>query len=123
MIWLKRIGLILLIICLGTVIDYIVHQMSPYFSVPGSYFPHKIFYGTVWALVGYLVFRTKIKTSLPLAFTLAAVPSVLLQTMYFIQGHQLKWVVFFFLIGHFLMFLLPGYYITKKYKYIFLPSN
>lgn len=120
MLWLKRIALTLLIICLGTVIDYFVHRLSPYFSVPDSYFPHKIFYGTLWAFVGYLVFRKKIKNYFWLAFTLAITPAVLLQTMYFIQGHQLPLVVLLFLFLHFLMFLLPGYYICRKYRSIFI---
>ena len=125
MIWAKRIGLILLIIVLGTVIDYVVHQLDPAFSVPSSYFPHKIFYGTLWGFVGYLVFGTwfkLLKTPFWVAFTIAAVPAVLLQTMYFIQGHQQLWVVFFFLVAHFFMFLLPGYFICKKYVSVFLDT-
>ena len=120
MIWIKRIGLILLIICLGTVIDYFVHHLSPYFSVPASYFPHKIWYGTLWAFVGYLIFRKFIKTPFWLAFTIALTPSVLLQTMYFIQKHQLPWVVLLFLFLHFLMFLLPGYFICKRFREIYI---
>ena len=122
-IWLKRIGLILLVICLGTIIDFAVHHLSPYFSVPAVYFPHKIFYGTIWATVGYLVFKKKIKTDFWLAFVISATPAVLLQTMYFIQGHQAIWVVFLFLVLHFFMFLLPAYFICKKYKHIFLPED
>ena len=120
MIWLKRVGFILVIICLGTIIDYIVHQMDPRFSVPDTYFSHKIFYGTLWAFMGYLVFRRRIHTYLQLAVTMAAVPAILLQTMYFIQGHQLQWVVFLFLALHFLMFLLPGFYICRRFKNIFI---
>ncbi|HEV8601383.1 MAG TPA: hypothetical protein VGQ87_02175 [Patescibacteria group bacterium] len=120
MIWVKRIALILLIVFLGTIIDYLVHHLSVYFSVPQSYFPHKIFYGTLWGFVGYLVFKKYIKTYLQLAFVIAAVPAVLLQTMYFIQKHQLPWVVVLFLFLHFFMFLIPGLYICKKYKNIFL---
>lgn len=120
MIWLKRVGLILLIICLGTVIDYFTHQASPYFSVPPTYFPHKIFYGTLWALVGYVVFRKYLKTYLRIAFTIAAVPAVLLQVMYLIQMHLLPWVSYLFMFLHFIMFLLPSYYVCRKFKNIFL---
>src|SRR3989344_5537972 len=120
MIWLKRIGLILIIISLGTVIDYIVHQMDARFSVPFEYFPHKIFYGTLWAFVGYLVFKKYLKTSLQTAIAISATPAILLQTMYLIQGHQLVWVVFFFLILHFLMFLLPAFFICRKFKNVFI---
>ena len=123
MVWIKRIGLILLIICLGTVIDYFTHQASPYFSVPATYFSHKIFYGTLWGLVGYIIFRRLIKTHFWLAFTISAGPSVLLQVMYFIQRHLLPWVTILFLFLHFLMFLLPGYFICKRYKSIFLDNS
>lgn len=120
MIWIKRIALILLIISLGTVIDYLVHQLDPRFSVPFVYFPHKIFYGTLWAFAGYLVFRKFIATHFALATVISATPAVTLQIMYYIQHHLLVWVVFFFLLLHFLMFLLPAYFIVKKYKDLFL---
>lgn len=122
MIWIKRIGLILLIICLGTVIDYVVHQTDPRFSVPSTYFPHKIFYGTLWAFVGYLVFKKYLRSPFQLAFIMSAVPAVLLQVMYFIQGHLLVWVTILFLFLHFFMFLLPGFYVCKKYKNIFMDN-
>ena len=120
MIWLKRIALILLTISLGTVIDYAVHQTSPYFSVEFSYFPHKILYCTLWGFVGYLVFKKYLTTPLKAAIAISLVPAVLLQTMYYIQGHLLTWVVIVFLILHFLMFLLPSYFICKKYKSLFV---
>ncbi len=123
MIWVKRLGFILLIICLGTIVDYVVHQMNPYFSVPLDYFSHKIFYGTIWGFVGYLVFRKYLKTSLAVAFTIAATPAVLLQTMYLIQEHQLPWVVFLFLFLHFFMFFLPAYFICKKYTILFIDEK
>ena len=120
MMWFKRIGLILLIICLGTIIDYVVHQMDPRFSVPPEYFPHKIFYGTLWALVGYVVLKKYLPTPFELAFAMSAVPAVMLQVMYFIQQHLLTWVTVLFLFLHFLMFLLPGFYICKRLKDVFI---
>lgn len=116
MIWIKRIGLILIIICLGTVIDYFVHQTDPRFSVPFVYFPHKIFYGTLWAFVGYLVFKKYTSTHFGLATVISATPAVILQAMYFIQHHLLVWVAFLFLFLHFLMFIVPAYFICKKYQ-------
>ena len=133
MIWIKRIALILLIICLGTIIDYLAHQMDPRFSVPSTYFPHKILYGTLWGFVGYAVFsaiggsafggKKYLTTYLRVAIVIAATPAVLLQTMYFIQKHQLPWVVLLFLFLHFLMFLLPGFYVCRKFKNIFLDTG
>lgn len=118
-IWLKRIGLILLIIFLGTIIDYFVHQLSENFTEQFSYFTHKIAFGTLWAFIAYLVFRKFIKTPFWLAFTMSGVTSVLLQFFYFINEHELTWVTVFFLFVHFLVFLLPGYYICKKYTNLF----
>ena len=118
--WLQRILLILAIISLGTVIDFVVHETDPRFSVPDDYFPHKIFYGTLWAFIGFLVFRKFIKTHFGLAIVLSLTPAVTLQFMYFIQHHLLLWVTILFLILHFLMFLLPAYFIVKKYKGVFI---
>lgn len=120
MVWIKRVLLVLVIICLGTLIDYYVHGLDPRFSVPSVYFPHKIFYGTLWGLVGYIVFQKKIKTPFLAAFIISAVPAVLLQVMYFIQMHLLLWVTVLFMVLHFLMFLLPGYCLCRRYKKIFL---
>jgi|SRR3989344_718666 len=120
MIWIKRVGLILLIICMGTAIDYAVHQTDARFSVPFVYFPHKIFYGVLWSFLGYLVFRKKIQTHFSLAMVISASPAIILQAMYFIQHHLLVWVTVFFLLLHFLMFLLPAYFICKKYMGLFV---
>ena len=122
MIWFKRIGLILIIICLGTVIDYIVHLLDVRFSVPFSYFTHKIFYGTLWGVVGYLIFRKYITSSYSLAFVISIVPAILLQVIYYLQGTLLTWVVLLFLVLHFFMFFVPGLYICKRYKHILLGS-
>ena len=120
MIWTKRIGLILLIIFLGTIIDYIVHQLNHNFTEEFSYFTHKIVFGTLWTFLAYLVFRKFIKTPFWLIFAMSGVTSILLQTFYFIQEHELTWVTVFFLFVHFICFLFPGYYIIRKYKDIFL---
>lgn len=119
MIWIKRILTILAIIFLGTIIDYVVHQIDPRFSVPSSYFPHKIFYGTLWAFAGYLVFKKYLNTPLKFALAISATPAIILQIIYIINGHLLLWVSFLFMLLHFLMFLLPGYYIGKKYQSVF----
>ena len=119
MIWIKRIGLILIIISLGTVIDYFVHETDSRFFVAFVYFPHKIFYGTLWAFVGYLVFRKYTATHFGLAIVISATPAVILQAMYFIQNHLLVWVALLFLFLHFLMFIVPAYFICKKYQGVF----
>lgn len=120
MIWIKRIGFILLIIFLGTIIDFIVHHTSSYFTEPFSYFTHKIAFGTFWAFLAYLVSRKFIRTPFWLAVAMSATTSVLLQFYYFILEHDPLWVTVFFMFVHFGCFLLPGYFICKKYKDTFI---
>ncbi len=120
MIWIKRIGLILIIIFLGTIIDFIVHHTSSYFTEPFYYYTHKIAFGALWSFVAFLVFRKWIKTPLSLAITMSATTSILLQFFYFINEHELTWVTVLFIFIHFLCFLIPGYFICKKYKSIFI---
>ena len=124
MIWIKRIGLILLMIFFGTIIDFCIHQLSELFSVPFSYFTHKIIFGTLWAFVTYLAFyffgKKLIHAPFWLVFAMSAVTSVLLQTFYFINEHELGSVVIFFLFVHLLCFLIPGYHIVNKYGNLFI---
>jgi len=124
--WLKKlpnelqVSLILLIISLGTIIDYLVHTLDDRFSVAPEYFPHKIFYGVLWGTIGYMIFKKYLHTPFSVAFTISATPAVILQAMYIYKGHLLLWVSFLFMVLHFLMFLLPGYFILKKYRHLFL---
>ncbi|HEY4715091.1 MAG TPA: hypothetical protein VIH31_01130 [Candidatus Paceibacterota bacterium] len=116
----KIILIIFIAIFLGTVIDYIVHQTDPSFSVPFSYFPHKIFYGTLWAAVAFFVARLFTKKWLELAFICSFAPALILQTIYFIQMHLAPDVVLLFLILHFFMFLAPMIPLFKKYQNLFV---
>ena len=109
--------LILIAIFIGTVLDYFVHQMSSRFSVPSSYFTHKVFYGTLWASLSFFVGRRFIsKNWLDLAFISAFITAVLLQVVYYVQGHLATDVVILFVVLHFFMFLIPMIFLFKKYK-------
>lgn len=118
MIWLKRIGLIFLIIFLGTILDYIVHNLNVALTEEFSYFTHKIFFGTFWGFVGYLVYyfflRRQIQTPFALALLISAVPAVLLQFYYYFLEHDPLWKTVFFLFVHFFAFLFAGYFVIKK---------
>jgi hypothetical protein len=117
---LKIILIIFIAIFLGTIIDYIVHHANARFSVPFSYFPHKIFYGTLWAAVAFFVFRKFVtKKWLELAFISSFAPALILQTIYFIRMHLALDVVILFLILHFLMFLPFMIILFKKYRNLF----
>jgi hypothetical protein len=122
MIWLKRIGLLLIIICIGTGLDYIVHNLRVSFGEPTEYFTHKIIFGTFWALVAYIVFRKWARTPFKVAFAMAATTSVLLQTYYFLLEHDPFGKTFFFMFVHFFAFLIPGYYIVKKWRSLFIAN-
>ena len=119
MIWLKRIGLILVVILVGTAIDFGVHSISAYLYEPPSYFTHKIAFGAFWAFVAYLIGRKFLKTPFSLAFAISGVTSVLLQFYYFWLEHDPLGKTVFFLFVHFFCFLIPGYFIIKKYKHLF----
>ena len=119
MVWLKRIALVFIIICLGTAIDFAVHSLSVVLAESPEYFTHKIIYGTIWAFVGYLLFRKYAKNPVRLAFAMAAVPAVLLQTFYFVFEHDPIWKTAMFLFVHFFAFWLCGYFICKKFWTIF----
>jgi len=116
----KIILIIFVAIFLGTIIDYIVHQTDPRFSVAFWYFPHKIFYGTLWATVAFFVARKFTKKWLELAFICSFAPALILQTMYFTQMHLALNVVLLFLVLHFFMFLAPMIPLFKKYQNLFV---
>ena len=110
-------------IVIGTGIDFLVHHMSPRFSVPLWYFPHKIFWGTLWASVGYFLYRRYAKTWLELAVVVFFIPALVLQIMYFVKAHLAVDVVILFFILHFFMFLAPALVLFKKYKNLLLPAR
>jgi hypothetical protein len=116
---LKIILLIFVSIMIGTIIDYFVHRSNVRFSVPSSYFPHKIFYGTIWAVVSLFIARKFTKKWLELAIISSFVPAVALQTIYFIKMHLALDVVLLFLVLHFFMFLAPMLILFKKYRNLF----
>jgi peptidoglycan/LPS O-acetylase OafA/YrhL len=123
MIWLKRIGLILVIISIGTAIDFGVHSINAYLYEPLPYFTHKIAFGTFWALVAYIVFRKFTKTPFWMAFAMSATTSILLQTYYFVLEHDPFGKTFLFMFVHFFAFFIPGYFICKKYPYLFIDEK
>ncbi len=51
---------------------------------------------------------------------MSATTSILLQTYYFILEHDPFGKTFFFMFVHFFAFLIPGYFILKKYWSLFI---
>jgi len=113
---LKQLLLIILVICLGTVIDFIVHQSNIRFDVPFEYFPNKIIFGSIWAFVFLKIFSgwAGVKKPAALAILVSLGTAVVLQTKYFLQGYDLFFVGLFMFL-HFIMFLIPAYFIFKKF--------
>lgn len=115
---LKRIGLLLVMMLVATLIDWMVHSSSPKFYVPFEYYRNKVLFGAFWGLVGFYVFKRWVKNLNWLAVTVAAVIAIVLQTKYFLEGYDL-YFVFLFMGLHFIMFLIPTSIIFKKFPRIF----
>ncbi len=108
----------LLVIGLGTVIDYFVHSSSERFAVPSWYYRNKVIFGTVWGAVAVLVSLKFIQNYRWRALFVALVVAVVLQIKYFLEGYDL-FFVFLFMGLHFLMFLWPAWFLFKKFNYLF----
>ena len=118
---LQQFGLILLIITLGTAIDWVVHHTSSNFSVPFEYYPNKIIFGAFWGFVSFKVLRHWFKTPFSIAAGICAVVSIVLQTKYFLQGYDIRFVILFMFL-HFGMFILPAIPIFKRHWHVFYPN-
>lgn len=115
--FLKKVGLILLVICTATLIDWAVHSLSPHFYVTSDYYRNKIIFATIIGLATLWVFRT-IKSANKKALFFSLIIAVTLQTKYFLLGYD-RFFVFLFMFLHFGMFLLPALIIFKKYPEYF----
>lgn len=113
----KQLGLVVLVVLLGTIIDFVVHKSNIRFDVPFEYFPNKIIYGSIWAFVFLKIFSgwSQVKSPAVLAVLTFLGTAVVLQTKYFLQGYDL-FFVFLFMFLHFIMFLIPAYFIFQKFK-------
>ncbi len=117
-IFLKQLGIFAAVIFLGTLLDAIAHSMSPEFHVPFYYFRNKVIYGTLWAFIGFRLFRHYLKTPFQQALGVSAFVAVILQTKYYLEGYDL-FFIFFFMGIHFIVFFVPAYFAFKKYPQIF----
>ena len=91
------------VILVFTFFDYIIHAISPDYTVPSYYFTNKIIYGTLIGFVTYLLVRKK-----PLvqkSAILAATVSVLLQIRYLLVGYPLSFVLLFLVIHFVILFI------------------
>ena len=112
---LKQLGLNIVVVTFGSLVDYGAHLMSPLFSVPPPYLPNKLMVGSLIAVVAFYVGRRFIRTPDRLALFVCAVVAILLQVRYFLEGYNL-FFVFSFLVLHFLMFLLPAHLLYRKFN-------
>lgn len=114
---LEIIGLVLVILVIGTALDFATHSLSEKFTVPEYYFKDKIIFGTLWGVVALWAFQ-KVKNPNTKAALFAGTVAVLLQIRYLLTGYAL-WFVVLFLFLHFLMFLIPALIIFKRFPEIF----
>lgn len=105
-------------IAIGTIFDAMVHATRPEFSVPEYYFRNKIFYGGAWMFIFFRLLKNHIKTPWRQALATSFLTAAILQTKYYLLGYNL-FFVFFFLGVHFIVFLVPAYFIFRKFPRIF----
>lgn len=117
--FLKQIGLILLIAVVATIIDYFVHSTNPSFEVPAEYYRNKVIFATIWGLIAVWILRNWVRNPTKLAVAMSAVIAVVLQVKYFLQGFDL-FFVFLFMFLHFVMFLIPAIPIFRKFRHLFV---
>lgn len=113
----QQIALVLIIVCIATAIDFAVHSIKEEYSVPFDYFTNKIIFAAFWGMVVLIVFH-KTKSVRKKAILFSAIVSIILQTRYFFQGYEIKFV-FLFMILHFFMFLIPAWIIFNYKKEVF----
>jgi len=115
--YLKRIGLVFIVVVIATIIDWITHSSSPSFYVPFEYYHNKVVFAFLWGFVALWLARN-VKSMTKKAFIFSALIAFVLQTKYLLQGYDL-YFVFLFMFLHFVMFLVPTLIIFNKYKKIF----
>ena len=115
---LQQLGLIVLVIVIGTIFDWIAHQASPRFGVPREYFSNKVLFGSLIGFVAFRLFRRHLKKPTHQALAVSFIVAVLLQTRYYLEGYDL-FFVFLFMGIHFVAFLVPALFIFKRFKRIF----
>lgn len=105
-----------LVIGLGTIIDWAVHSSHQSLYVEPEYYTGKLIFGTIWALVGLWLLKNVVHMQNPkhLAIGVPAFVALFLQTKYFYQGRD-NFFVFLFLFLHFLMFLPFSFWVFKKF--------
>lgn len=110
---LEQLAVVAIIVVIGTVIDWLVHQSRAEFAVPFIYFPNKIIFGTFWGFIALRLMRYFTRNPHWLAVWVFFWVALILQTKYFLQGYEL-WFVFLFMLLHWLMFLAPALVIFPK---------
>jgi len=94
--------MVLGIVLIFTLVDFVIHSLSPDYAVPDRYFRNKAIYGTLYGVLLFLLVRKQplLARSLIFSFVLSA----LLQTRYLLEGYPLNFV-FLFLGIHFIILL------------------
>lgn len=119
----KQVGLLLVMVAAGTLIDWAVHSSYGPWYVEGEYYRNKILFGTAFGLIGFyaLKYVLGVRTLRGFIWGVPAVIAAILQTKYFYQGRDLTFVLVF-LFGHYLMFLPGSWFIFRKYPDVFTGS-
>lgn len=113
----RQLGLMIVIVGSGTIIDWIVHSSSLQFYVEPEYYLGKIIFGIVWGLIALWALKrlVRVSSTTTLAVGVPATIALFLQTKYFYQGYN-NFFVFLFLVLHFFMFLPGSFWAFKKHS-------
>jgi hypothetical protein len=118
---LKQAWLLLVMMVVGTLIDWAVHSSRDAWYVTADYYSNKILFGVVWGVFSVYLLRKvlAVNTWKGMALGVPAMIALFLQTKYFYQGRDLSFVVIFLFL-HFLMFLPASFFIFRRYQDAFL---
>jgi len=107
---LQQLGVLLLVFLIGTGLDWIAHQVNEEYAVPFWYYRNKVIFGVILGFVVLAIARRFTGNPRWLAFWVALIVAVLLQTRYYFMGYSLDFV-FIFMAVHFVAFLLPAWFL------------
>ena len=99
------------IILIFAFIDYLFHQLSNEYDVPGYYYKNKIIYGTIIGFLAYFLTRKQKLLTKTLVFSAGV--SIILQIRYYLEGYPLDFVLLFLGI-HFVILLAVSWRVFKS---------
>ena len=114
----KQVGLISLMVAIGTIVDLTFHSSVPPYYLPPGFFFWCFFIGTFWGFIVYKIFAEYFFSPNLIAALVSLNVSFLFQSAYMLQGTDWNEVLVFLLLD-FLLFFIPSVPIFNSFKKIF----